>query len=392
MLLHNFKYTLKILLKNRVLVFWSIIWPLILGTLFYMAFSNMTESEKLDDINLGVVENTEYNDNIYLKETIKQLSDKKNKDHLFKTTYSTTKKLNKLLDDKKIDGYILVHNNKTKIVVKESDINQTIIKYTIDEVEEYKNLTTSLIEIKVKELIQNGQIPNVNDIYQSVMQKVNSNEKYVSDISNKNMDFMMIEYYTLIAMACLYGALLSCTAVKNYLGNSNRNGSRVTLAPIKRITLLISGLLASFVIQIISIAVLLLYTKFILNVDYGNRINLIILLSVIGSLAGLSLGVLVGATPFKNDSTRIGITNIIVMLGCFFAGMMGVTMKYVVDSNIPLLNKINPSNMITDGFYSLYYYKDLSRYYFDIISLITISIVFLLVACYYLRRKKYDSI
>lgn len=392
MFFHNFKYTLKILLKNRVLVFWAIIWPLILGTLFNMAFSNMTESEKLKDINLGVVENTDYNDNTYLKETIKQLSDKDNKDHLFKTTYSDKKKLNKLLDDKKIDGYILVDNDETKIIVKESNINQTIIKYTIDEINEYKVLATGLIELKVKEAILNGEIPNSNDIYQSVMKKINTNKEYINNISNKNMDFMMIEYYTLIAMACLYGALLSCEAIKNYLGNSNRKGSRVTLAPIKRIVLLLSGLLASFIIQIVAIAVLLLYTKYILNVDYGNRINLIILLSIIGSLAGLSLGVLVGSYPFKNDSTRIGITNVVVMLGCFLSGMMGVTMKYVVDSNVPLLNKINPSNMITDGFYSLYYYKDLSRFYFNIFSLIAVTVIFLLIACYYLRRKKYDSI
>ena len=392
MFYHNFKYTLKVLLKNKTLVFWTIVWPLILGTLFNMAFSNMTESEKLNDINLGIVENVDYKNNIYLSETIKKLSNEESDEHLFKTTYASIDELEKLLDEQKIDGYILINNDETKIIVKKNGINQTIIKYVIDEVDEYAKLTKNLVELKIKELMSNGQIPDYNEISKSILEKINTDKVYMENTSNKNMDYMMIEYYTLIAMACLYGALLSCEAVKNYLGNSSRKGSRVTMAPIKRLTLLFSGLLSSFVIQTVSITILLLYTKVLLNVDYGSKINLIVLLSIIGSFAGLSLGVLVGAWPFKNDSTRIGITNVIVMLGCFFSGMMGVTMKYVIDSNIPLLNKINPANMITDGFYSLYYYENLSRFYFNIVSLIVVSIIFLLMACYYLRRKKYDSI
>ena len=67
-------------------------------------------------------------------------------------------------------------------------------------------------------------------------------------------------------------------------------------------------------------------------------------------------------------------------------------MKYIVDKNLPLLNKINPGNMITDGFYSLYYYDTLNRYTFDIISLLIFSIILLVISGIILRRQKYDSI
>lgn len=392
MFTHNFKYTFKILIKNRTLVFWSILWPLILGCLFYMAFSNMSNSEKLDIINLGIVDNDAYKERTYLKETFKSLSDKKSDSYMFDIKYSTKNKLNKLLDDKKIDGYVSVDNNKVNIIVKESEINQTVIKSVVDEVEEYQNLTKNLTEYQTKEKIMLGEVPNVEQIYTDTITKLSSNKEYLIDASSSNMDFMMIEYYTLIAMACLYGALLSSEAIKNCLGNINRKGSRVNLAPVKRFTLILSSFCASLIIQLVSIAFLLLFTKYVFNVDFGNRTVLVILLSLVGSLAGLSLGILVGSLPFKNDGTRVGITNIVVMLGCFFSGMMGVTMKYIIDSNVPIINKINPANMITDGFYSLYYYSDLTRFYFNIISLLIVTIVFLLISCYYLRRKKYDSI
>ena len=163
MFFHNFKYSFKILLKNKVLVFWSILWPLILGTLFYMAFSNMSSAEQLDTINLGVVNNKEYKNNIYLSSTLKELSDSKNDDQLFEIKYDDKESLNKMLEDKKIDGYIYV-DNKTNIVVKESNINQTIIKNVVDQIEEYKNVTMSLTTYEVENNIKKGKSFNQNEI------------------------------------------------------------------------------------------------------------------------------------------------------------------------------------------------------------------------------------
>ena len=67
-------------------------------------------------------------------------------------------------------------------------------------------------------------------------------------------------------------------------------------------------------------------------------------------------------------------------------------MKYIIDSNIPLLNKINPASMITDGLYSLYYFDTYNRFIFDIVSLIIFSLVMILLSIRGLRRTKYDSI
>ena len=80
------------------------------------------------------------------------------------------------------------------------------------------------------------------------------------------------------------------------------------------------------------------------------------------------------------------------MIGCFLSGMMGITMKYIVDKNIPIINKFNPASMITDGFYSLYYYDTLDRFFFNIISLLLFSIIMFIISYNGLRRQKYDNI
>ena len=67
-------------------------------------------------------------------------------------------------------------------------------------------------------------------------------------------------------------------------------------------------------------------------------------------------------------------------------------MKYVIDKNVPIINIINPCNMIVDGLYSLYYYGVGNRYYYNILSLIIFTFIMMLMAINSLRRNEYDSI
>ena len=392
MFFHNFKYTFKVLLKDRALIFWTIVWPLILGTMFYLAFSNIGEAEKLSTINLGVVKDNNYIGNATLNTTLDELSNKDSDNYMFDISYGDLDKQKDLLENKEIDGYIYLTENDVKIVVKENGINQTIIKYVVDQIFEYERLTTEIINYNIQQSISSGSAVDVNKIYSEVIQKLHSSEEYTNDVSKNNMNFMVIEFYTLIAMTCLFGAIMTSSVISNYLANINKKGARITLAPVSRLTLLLGGLLAAFIVQISAIGIILFYTNVILAIDYGSRFDLVILLSFVGCLAGSALGLATGSMTFKNPNTREGIVMTVTMLGSFFSGMMGVTMKYVIDTNAPFINKINPASMITDGFYSLYYYNTFSRFYFDIISLIIFSAILLIIAYFLMRRKKYDSI
>ena len=93
-----------------------------------------------------------------------------------------------------------------------------------------------------------------------------------------------------------------------------------------------------------------------------------------------------------NENAKTGILITLTMFWCYLSGMMGITMKYVVDKNIPIINKINPASMITDGFYSLYYYDTLDRYWTNMISLFIFAFIPIAISFFHLRRQKYDSI
>ena len=214
----------------------------------------------------------------------------------------------------------------------------------------------------------------------------------MKDISNSNLSYMQIEYYTLIAMACMYGGMIGLTVINNCLANMSNKGKRIAVSPNKKSIIVLSSTIGAYFVGMIGIGILMLFLKFVLKVDFGDNIGLIILLSAIGDLAGISLGVLIASVFKLSEGAKVGITIAITMFLSVLSGMMGVTLKYVIDKNIPIINLINPNNLITDGFYSLYYYESFNRYFRDIKYLLVFVVICMVISFISLRREKYDSI
>ena len=383
MFLHNLKYTFKTLFRNKALIFWTFAFPLIMATFFNMAFKNIISGDQLQIINIAIVDNEDFNNNPLYKETFKSLSDENNEDRLFETKYTTLEEADSLLNDDEIDGYLVLNDNTPKLVFKTNGINQTIIKYVTDEIHDTEIITgVMLSEID----------PTVESIESKIVEYMNTNGIKLDNKANENLDYMMIEYYTLIAMTCLYAGSISVAAINKSLPYLKGNGKRVAVSPTKKGSIVLSSMLASYIIQLLCLVLLFIYTIFVLNIDYSDKIGYILLLSVIGSLAGTALGLTVGACFKASDNSKTGIIIAFTMTGCFLAGMMGVGMKYLIDKTFPLINEINPANMITDGFYALYYYTDYSRYWFNIISLLIFTGILLAISCNKIRRARYDSI
>lgn len=388
MFLHNYKYSLKVLLKNKTLIFWTLLFPIVLGTFFNMAFGNINSEETLDIFKVGVIDSVEYKNNTVLNQVFNDLSNNKSDNYLFDIVLNDEEELIKDIENNKIIGYIKVEED-IKVFIKENGIYQTIFKNVVDQIIEYQSLYENVFEYEQSKYQDIYELKLIGDKLEKLINNTKSN---INDTSSNNMNVFMIEFYTLVAMACLYGAILSIYVVNNFLANMSKKGARISISPIKKSVMLLSGLLASFTVQLFGILVLIIYTKYILNIDYGSNVLNVCILSFIGSLTGLILGLFISSIIKKDDEFKISVCISYTMICSFFSGMMGITMKYLVDKKFPIINYINPANMITDGFYSLYYYNTPERFYFNIISLIVYSIVLLVISFVVLRREKYDSI
>lgn len=158
MFIHNLKYTIKILFKNKVLIFWTFAFPIILGLLFNMAFSNIEKDEMLKVFSIAVVSNDNSKEQEIYKETLEKLST--GDARLFNLKYVDEEEANRLLDESEIEGYVVISDD-VKVVIKENGSNQTIIKFVIQEIKQNKKIVEDLSLKEIEKETSNGNYSSV---------------------------------------------------------------------------------------------------------------------------------------------------------------------------------------------------------------------------------------
>lgn len=376
-----FKNKIKILLRNKEMLFWTLIFPFVLGTFFQLALSNVDEAYKMNVFPIAVVEDNNYNNSKVLKIVVESLSEKGD-NQIFNTSYVDKNEAESLLKNSKIEGYIIVNENgRPQIVIKENGINQTIMKSVLDEYNQMMIVSNDVIQY------------NPNAMYNEVMQQISTQDTFIKDTSKEKIDFSINYFFTLIAMTCLYGSLIGLEVIKDCEANLSKKGARICMCPVNKLKIIIISLLAGYIIQLIALAVLFAFLIFVFKVNFGNQVIPTMILSAIGSLAGTSLGTFVGVCNKKSEGFKIGILISVTMLCCFFSGMMGTPqLKSFFDEKMPIFAKINPINIITDGLYALFAYDTLTVFYECLLRISIFALTFIILTFIFVRRKKYDSI
>ena len=98
---HLFVHRLKVLLRMKEVIFWTLIFPIALATFFNLAFSNLTTNEEFKVMDIAVIENEKYIEEQGFKTVIQELS-KENKDQVFNVQYVEDEQaaINLLKEDK----------------------------------------------------------------------------------------------------------------------------------------------------------------------------------------------------------------------------------------------------------------------------------------------------
>lgn len=371
----------KILLRNKSLIFWTFIFPFVLGTFFYLALSNVGESFKFENINVAVVNNTYYQEDKNLNNVIDSIST--GEDKIFITEYtSSEKEAQNLLNEGKVKGYIIINEyREASVIVRENGIEETIIKYVIDE---YYQLNSTL---------NNSINYDKTAIYNGILQTLSEDKNYVINNTTEKIDFSINYFFTLIAMTCMYGSLIGLEIIKDSEANLSKKGARISISPVSKLKNILAGLLAAFVIEFVIIILLLLYLIYIFKIDLANHVSKLLLLIIISSITGILLGMFVGSSNKKGEDFKVGLLISVIMLFSFMSGMMGsIDIKVFFDEKLPIISKINPVNIITDGLYYLFAYNSYNAYYNCLIRLGIISLILFILTFIFVRRKKYDSI
>jgi ABC-2 type transport system permease protein len=371
-----YRTRIKCLCRNYETLFWSFGFPILLSLFFYMGFNNLTSGENLDTIPIAVVSESSNTEFIVQLENVEISRDKK----MFDVQKTSEENAKVLLDNNKINGYI-VYDEKPNLFIKKNGIEQTIIKSFLDNYELLSSTAKNIISMNPE---------NMNTVMKDLM----NYENYVVDGADKtkNPDFTVIYFYSLIALACLFGSNWGFREMSDIQADQSAIGARINVAPTHKMRLLVCNLLAAFTLHFASVMFLLAFLDNILNIEFGNKMGFILLISLLGSLCGISLGAMVCVTVKANDKVKSAILTVVGLGGGFLAGMMIFQMKYIIATKAPIISYINPASLITDAFYCLYYYDGYEKFYFNAILLGVLTLIFSIITYYSIRRREYASI
>ncbi|MFA9399112.1 MAG: ABC transporter permease [Clostridiaceae bacterium] len=384
MFFHNYIYRIKCILGNKQMMFWTFLFPIVLATLFNMAFANLYSSENFNEINIGIVKNEEYSENENFIKALDAVSTSKkddDKDNLFAVKYTSKEDADTLLEDNKISGYIYFDNG-LNLIVKESGIDQSILKGFLDDFQQTSSTIVTVIS-KEPTAIENGLIESIS-----------VREDYLEEVapSTAEPDTTVNYFYSLIAMTCLYGGFLGLNEVVAIQANLSPQGARVNVAPTHKLKVFIVAILSATTVQLAEIFVLMAYLIFALKISFGSQIGYIALTCLVSTITGVTFGTCIASIIKAGEGIKTGIIIGTTMTMSFLSGMMYDKMKYIVNTKIPILRYLNPANLITDSFYSLYYYSNHHQYFINLLFLCGFIIVFSGITYMVLRRQKYASL
>ena len=159
--------------------------------------------------------------------------------------------------------------------------------------------------------------------------------------------------------------------------------------------MLVGCISASWVVSFCALMIAFAYIRFVLGVEFGDREGECVLGLAVAALMSTSLGAFIGALPGVPFNAKSGILTGLTCLLSLFAGLYGTPAMRLADQiahDAPWAALVNPAKQVTDLFYSLYVYTDLTPFLQTMGTLLVATAVFAFIAGLLMRRQRYASL
>lgn len=387
MFIRDFLYTIKILMRAKVSIFWTLVFPILLATFMYMAFGNIYEQDEMfSNIKVAVV--TEDESANGLNYMLDALSD--GDDALLSVARMSESDAEKLLADEEVEG--IIYTDNVKLMVAESSVNASILETVLSEYKQYEHALKDIYKdgIGLQQYMSGSS--GVGDI-SNLVEKLSEQRSYYTEKSSTegSQNVYNNYFYAIFAMSCLFASLSSIEMMSNLQANVSATGKRKNVSPQRKMTFVLAEfaalLLIHFVVEVISF----IYMSCI-GVDFGDRVWEILLTLFVGCFIGLAIGVIVGAISKLAEGTKIGIVIGISMVMSILSDLCINGIKYEIQQHVPIINKLNPAALISDSFYALNVYSDHQVFTENIVIMTIEAVVLIAVGILMVRRNRYASV
>lgn len=397
-MLTTFKYTIITQLRNGTNLFWVLVFPIVLSTLFFSMFGDLEEHMVLDTIEIGIVYDEPADAQARsardaFEAVVEALSD--GEDALIAPHEATS------IDEAhawQVEGATrgtivvgadgmptleLMSGAGDALGMDMTSIEQTVLGDVIG------NFSRSWAAID--DISQENPLALMNP---AVTEAISERQDYTEQIVvTYNSAAQSVRYfYALLGFAALMTAQLALIAVSRTLPNISALGARRCVSGTSRLATLAGSLAASWVLSFGALVIAFAYMRLVLGVDFGGRDALCVLGLGVAALMTTAFGALVGAAPKIPEGAKGGLLTGVTCFLALFAGLYGSPAMRLADQiaqSAPWAAVANPVKQVTNLFYSLYVYPDLDPFFTTVIILLVMTAIFALISGLLMRRQSY---
>ena len=394
-----FRDTLRALVRTRALYIWSLVFPIVLSTMFMFMFANLDGERAFDPVPTGIVADEAWDVSPFAA-VVDDLAAPGDDQLLAVRSFASAEEARSALTAGEVAGVFAVPEagaaaapelwvapgSETGATLGADDVNRTILETVADTYVRDADLLAAVA-------VENPAALADPERLEGAFSAGNVTEE--TSLTHASPKESVRYYYALFGMAALFGAQIAVFAVCQTQPNLSPLGARRALGAVGRTRTLLATLAACWLVSWACLVVAFLYVRFVVGVDFAGRELWCVAGLAAAALVACALGTALGALPKIDFGSKTGILTGVACLLSLFAGLYGEPCMELADTvarQFPVLSGLNPAKAIADMFYSLYYYDGLDVFAAKVAVLALMAAVLFAVGALFMRRQRYASL
>ena len=376
-----FLYQVLRLLRDRVLLVWTLGFPVVLSLIFMAMFSNLDKVYDATPMSFGVVQDEAYRTAPGLDAVVERISADDADHHLItKVTHSTVAQAEAAAKRGETNGYLAVEGSDPVLHVTQQGNEAETTRVLRVVMDSYLQRRAEYVA-----LAKAGAAPEK-------LAALETDQAFTRSISvtPSPVKPQTHYYFALLAFACGMGTTVAMVAVKGIMAVSPV-GARQTLAGLARWKVLTATLAASWVCVFVCLLVAFAFMASVVGVDFGPHVLLCLVAIGVCSLMASAVGAALGTLARLEIGMISGFTSLLSLLTGLY-GPASQSLASSIEQHAPLLAQANPLWQTARCFYGLLYYDSLAPFARNCAVLLGMTCLFLTIALIRARRMTHEHL
>ena len=397
----SFLVSVKSLVRTPSVIVWVLAFPLIMSAIFLFMFSGMRTDGVVDPVPVALVAPADEKDDASagsFTQVVKALAEPGEDQLLDLRRVGTADEAEVLLASGEIDGYFEISSDGAPALAVgsaytlasadgASAVNRTILETVASSYVQSRALLEEVAQRDPAALADPAAVTDALGI-QVAVERV--------QITHARPEEIVRYYYALLGMSTLMASQAGMLAVAYAQPGVSALGARRAVSGTSRLRQLAGCALGAWAVSTVALTLAFAFLRLVAGVDFGGREGLALVAVAVCALLATALGACVGALPLSAGiSARSGILTALTCVLSLFAGLYGTTAMELADNlahTLPWTSWVNPTKLVCDTFYALYYYTSLAPFAARFAACVAAALALLAVAGAIFRRQSYEHL